>query len=163
MSYYSINRFTSLFFSVANNARVLYLDNTLKREKGSYCHSSTHCWGKTLKSGPALPIRTCILTYFQPCLGELWEKWEEHYRLASVITLFWPLRRQWLLSLYKDLRWKVSVVLCGGGTPVLGIPLEAEEVMGKELHSFVYGGNLYSTRCIERPSETIASLSRSRQ
>lgn len=148
MSYYSINRFTSLFlFSVADNARVLYLDNLLlEGGKGSYCHSSTTFEGKPSNLDQYCQSVLAFSCISKPCLGARWEKWEEHYPLASVVTLSWPLRRQWLLSLYKVLRWKVSAVLCGGGRSVLGIPLEAGEVMGKELQSVVYGGNLYNKR-----------------
>ena len=104
---------------------------SLKGEKGSHCHSSTTFGGKTSNLDQHCQSVLAFSYISKPCQGALWEKWEEHYPLASVVTLSWLLRRQWLLSLYKALRWKVLAVLCGGGRSVLGIPLETGEVMGK--------------------------------
>lgn len=76
MSYYSINRYTNLFlFSVADNARVLYLDNLLfEGGKGVILPQLHHFWGKNLKSGSVLPICTCILVYFQAMPGSTLRK-----------------------------------------------------------------------------------------
>lgn len=64
------------FFSVTDNIKEssIWRTYSLKREKGAYCHTSTHFGEKPLKSGSALPVCTCSLVYFRAMLGSTFRK-----------------------------------------------------------------------------------------